>query len=111
VEVTRTQQGAVAILALKGPMLAEELGILDGAIDKCVGSGLLKIVLDLEHVPFIDSVGLEKILSIVSAMSRLGGNVHVASANSMCRDIFRATRMDGLLQVFENRDETVRSLL
>ena len=110
-EVTRTQQGAVAILALRGPMLAEELGIVDEAVEKCVGSGLLRIVVDLEHVPFIDSVGLEKILSIVSAMSKLGGKVHVASANATCRDIFRATRMDGLLLVFENREETVRSLL
>ena len=110
-DVTKSQQGAVAILALRGPMLAEELGILDEAVDKCVASGQLKIVLDLEHVPFIDSLGLEKILSIVSSLSKLGGSMHVASANTVCRDIFRATRIDGLLQVFENREATVKSLL
>jgi anti-anti-sigma factor len=109
-EVSRTQQGPVATLGLKGPLVEEDLGALDRHVEECTTHGILRIILDIAGVPFIDSAGLEKIQEIVSRVSLRGGHVCIASPNDVCRDIVAATRMDSFVLVFPNRESAFRSL-
>lgn len=110
-DVTQSQQGAVTVLRIKGPMTAEGLGLFGTMVAECIAANLLKVVLDVEEVPFIDSAGLEKIQSVVSDLGKRGGDVRIASANEVCTDIFQATRMDSFFQTYEDRESAVRSLL
>jgi len=109
--VTRSQQGRVAILAVHGPLVGEELDGLDSQVDECVNAGLFKVVLDLGQTPFIDSAGLERLQSIVSDLGKRGGDLRVAALNDVCQDIFWATRMESFVQVFADRESAIRSLL
>jgi anti-sigma B factor antagonist len=111
VEIAKSQQGAVTILTLKGALTAEDVDLLDRKIDECVNAGNCKVVLEIRQVPFIDSAGLERFQGIVSQMGRAGGDVRVASVNEVCRDIFQATRMTTFVQIFDDRESAVRSLL
>ena len=110
-EVTRSQQGPVVILALRGPLVAKGLEELDAKIGECSTAGLFRIVLEMRESPFIDSAGLEKLQSIALDMGKRGGDVRIASLNDVCRDIFLATRMESLVQVCDDRETAVRSLL
>ncbi|MBI2434330.1 MAG: STAS domain-containing protein [Candidatus Hydrogenedentes bacterium] len=109
--VTRSQQGQVTILSVQGPMVEEELRALETEVDRCINAGLLRIVLELRQAPFVDSAGLEKIQSMVSDFGRRGGDVRVCALNDICRDIFLCTRMESFVQVFDDRESAVRSLL
>ena len=109
-EVTKSEQGAVAILSVKGAIIDEDLDTLDGKFAECVSEGRLKIVLDLESVPFIDSAGLEKIQETVSDLGKRGGDLCVSSLNDVCGDIFVTTRVDSLVQVFDDLEAATRSL-
>jgi anti-anti-sigma factor len=109
-EITRSQQGPVTTLILKGPLVAGELDALDARIEECVSSGIVKIILEMRRVPFIDSVGLERIQSAVSDLGSMGGNLCVVSPTDVCRDIFVATRMDHFLIMCEDRESALRNL-
>lgn len=109
--VSKSQQGAITIINVQGPMVEEGLDILDALMDECVASGLLRIVFDMKRVPFVDSAGLEKIQAIVSDLGKRGGDVRIASLNDVCSDIFGATRLESFVQVFNEREAAVRSLL
>ncbi len=110
-EVLKTIQGSVAVLDIEGAVVGDELGELDLALDECVNGGLHRIVLGLRQVPFIDSAGLERIQNMVSDLGKRGGDLRVAMANEVCKDIFLATRMDSFIQVHDDRESAVRSLL
>ena len=110
-DVVQSQRGAVTILKIKGAVTAKDLDLLDTKVEECIAANLLKVVLDVEEVPFIDSAGLEKIQSVVSDLGKRGGDVRIASANEVCTDIFQATRMDSFFQTYEDRESAVRSLL
>ena len=110
-KIARSQQGAITILAVSGPMIDEELTELDVTMDSCINSGNVRVVLELREVPFIDSAGLQKIQSIVSDIGRRGGDLRIAALNEVCRDIFAATRMENFVQVAEDRESAVRGLL
>ena len=109
--VVRKQQGPVAVVSIRGPIVVEELEPLDRVMNECQESGVHKIVLELKEVPFIDSAGLELIQTIVNDNGKVGGEICVASLNDVCRNIFRVTRMYNFVQVAEDHDNAVRMLL
>jgi anti-anti-sigma factor len=109
-DVTRSQHGAVAILAVQGPLTIDQIDVLDAEIDACVESRMVKIVIDLAQAPFIDSAGLERLHTLASDLGKRGGDVRVSSLNEVCRDIFHATRLESVVQLFADNDSAVSSL-
>lgn len=110
-KVTKSQHGAIAILSIAGAVLSEELDTFDAKFEDCISEGIYKIVLDLQNVSFVDSAGLEKILDTASDLGKRGGDLRVSSLNDVCSDIFRTTKMDSLVQVFDDREGALRSLV
>lgn len=110
-EITRRQQGAVGILALRGALNADGARLLKDKVDECIRGGALRLVIEVGQVPFIDSVGLEHLQDLVSQIGKRGGDVRVASPNDVCKDIFHATRMETFIQVYDESESAVRSLL
>lgn len=109
--ILRSQQGPVAILSIVGPIVEDGLEALDKELDRCLNSGSSKIVLEMRQVPFIDSAGLEKIQSVVLHFGKRGGDIRVCALNDVCRDIFLCTRMESFVQVYDDRESAVRSLV
>jgi anti-anti-sigma factor len=109
-QIGKSIQGAVAVLAIKGSMIADDLPMFDEEVQACQQEGILRIVLDLKTTPFIDSAGLERLQDLVSLLGKRGGDLRVACLNDVCRDIFLATRMDGFIQVAASPEEAIRSL-
>lgn len=108
--ITRSQQGPVTVLSLSGPLIRDELNALVESVDECMTLGVFRIVLDIKNVPYLDSAALERIQDMVSSASKRGGDLRMAAANDICRDIFTATRMDSIVQLFDDREAAVRSL-
>ena len=59
-DVNQSQQGPVTVLSVSGPIISDEFGPLDERIIECISSNALKIVIEIEQVPFIDSEGLTR---------------------------------------------------
>lgn len=110
-QITRSRQGPVVVLALFGPLVEAEADLLAQSVEECYNEGATRLVLDLARVPFVDSAGLEMLQTLVGQAGRRGGDFRIATINDVCRDIFEATRMSGLLQLYDSRDAAVRSLL
>lgn len=110
-QIIKTIQDTVAILKLKGPVVAEELESIDQVVMECAEQGIFRLVFDLDSVPFIDSMGLEMLQDTSSALSRSGGEMRLASLNDVCFDILLATRMHSFVYISKDADEAVRSLL
>lgn len=110
-EVTQIHRGSVRVLSLSGPFIGSECDPLDSHVQECIDSNFLKIVLDVEKISFIDSDGLDRILDIVLDLSKRGGDARVAAPNDICKDILAVTRIDTLIQIFDEVEEAVKSLL
>lgn len=107
--MTKSEVGSAAILSLSGPLVADEESTLMKRINACIADGLTKIVIDMKHVPFVDSVGLETLQSLVPEFARKGADFRITGLNDVCRDIFVATRMMSFVHVAEDTDTAVRS--
>lgn len=89
----------------------EELGV-DQADDFTSGVLNLKqvrVVLDMEAVETLDSLGLTALLDVQDALRGQGGDLKVATSNACNHKILELTRLDRSLDVFDNVLDAVKS--
>ena len=108
-DVTRSETGSVGILNLSGPFIAGEQDNLTETIDRCMADGIMRIIVNMKHTPFIDSAGIETLQSLVLEFARRGADFRITGLNDVCRDIFVATRMMSFIHVIDDAESAIRS--
>ena len=68
-----------------------------------------KILLDLEHVEFIDSSGLGAILACLRQVNAAGGELRVCGMSKTVRDIFELVRMQLLIDIHNKREDAIKA--
>jgi anti-sigma B factor antagonist len=69
----------------------------------------LNLVLDLSNLKFVDSSGLGALLSCLRKVNSLGGNLKLCGMVKPVRALFELVRMHRVFEIFNTRDEAVRS--
>ncbi len=75
----------------------------------CAGQPQSQIVLDLDAVEMLDSAGLTMLLDTQDRLRTRGGDLKIATANSVNRKILEMTRLDQHLEVFDSVIDAVKS--
>lgn len=85
------------------PLSSETAAALAEALSECLSDGQPKAVLELQHVPHIDSAGLEALVDLQDQFEQRAGWLKLAAPTPLCRDILAAT---GVTNRFEIHRET-----
>lgn len=97
-----SRQGAVDLVAGKVPLdrsTAPQLGeLLQASLER----GQPRVVLNLAHVPLIDSAGLDLLLDYRDKYRVRGGSLKLATPSALCRDILRITGVAAQLEIHED---------
>ena len=101
----------VVVLALDGQMTldAEEQRLRE-VVDDILAAGRRRIVLDLEAVPYVDSLGIGEIVRVYSAVVRAGGALRLAAVTRRVREVLEATQLAQVLGVCGTVAEAAASL-
>src|SRR5919109_3893425 len=92
-------RGDVAVLAIRGDITPGKIeGVLSGRMVELVEKGYRKLVLDLEGLPSIDSIGLGEIVRSFTTVTRKGAKMKLSSVPKRIVDLLRVTR---LIMAFE----------
>jgi len=94
-------------------------GILNGItsnqlrrdVSEFVSSGVDTVLIDLQHVTFIDSSGLGALVATMKMVQAAGGKFFVCSVKNQVKMVFELTRMDRIFEEFADRDEFNRQVL
>lgn len=71
----------------------------------------IKIIVDLKHVPFIDSSGLAALVSGLRFAREKGGDVAVSGAQSQAQVVFQLTMLDRVFSIHPTVEEAKQSLI
>lgn len=95
--------GDVAVLDLRGWMtVAEESKPVADAVRRLLFEGHTRIVLNLAHVPFIDSLGIGDIVGAFTAAKRAGGMLKLCNVDGRIRSVLVAAHLAGVIDLFES---------
>lgn len=110
-EIKLEMDNEVIILKLIGSLVASSAEGLKEQIAKLMEKKYRFILLDLGKVDFIDSSGLGACIAIKRDLAATNGILVCAALNENVRKVFRMTRADQKILVFDARQEAVNALL
>ncbi len=87
-------------------LIEENIALLDKEIKNCLNMNELRVVIDFESVPYIDSKGLEKLLEYYNEFRRKGGSLEISNPNPLCNEILNVTRITDYLNIYFNLEKT-----
>src|SRR5438046_10635437 len=98
-EITQREMNGIYVLALKGRLvLGQESNGLRAMIDNLLASGGTRIVINLEHVNYVDSAGLGALIEMHRKPKAKGGGLRLCHLRP---NLKQALEMARLLPIFE----------
>ena len=110
-ELTKRVEGDIFIISFVGNLILSDLEKAKKFVKECIEQeGSTKIIFDLEGVDFIDSAGIGFIISIFKTIKSKNGNFAIVSLKSKPREVFKLTRLDKIIPIYENVEIAMKKL-
>jgi anti-sigma B factor antagonist len=108
-EIEEHQVEGVTVLALKGRITVGEVTPVREKITQLLAAGHNQIVLDLEHVDYIDSTGLGNLVISYTQVKKADGALKLLHLNKRNVELLALTRLHTIFEVFAEETEAVNS--
>jgi len=100
--------GETAVIELSGRItMGEIIEEFRALWSQALESGAKHIVVNMAKVTFLDSSGIGMMIRCHSAVTQVGGKLHLAGAAGAVRQAFKVTRLDN---IFEFHDSETSAL-
>ncbi len=100
----------VIVLDLRGRLtLGEGTEALRTRIRQLMQAGYTQIILNLEEVSYIDSVGLSTLVSSYTTARREGGDMKLLNLTKRVHDLLQITRLSTVFEIYNTLEEAHRS--
>ena len=103
--------GDVGVLALKGKLMGyPETDELHDEIRSFLGQGIKKILVDLNGVSWMNSMGVGALMRCLATVKNKDGDLHLARLTDKTRSIFVMMQLVRVFQISETVAEGIDSL-
>ncbi len=92
-------EGDILIVAADGGLNSQTSEQFVTQIEALIDGGLRRIVVDCEHLTYINSYGLAVLVRLHKQMARHGGDVKVANVHHALMPLLRVTRLADLFDI------------
>ena len=101
----------VAVIRITGRItLTEGTPEFDDVLQRLVQAGQVRLILDLEEVPYIDSTALGSLLRTHATVSRLGGALKLLRVKGHVRELLELTRLLSVFEAFDSEAAAMASV-
>ena len=110
-EINRQKFGAVMLIQPKGPLTGSDATQLRLEVDEARITCMGRLVLDMEQVSYVDSIGLEALLDISDRMAESGKSLKMCGLNDTVRQVLELTELAVLFEYYEDANTATRSYM
>lgn len=100
-----------AILHLRGEFDTYYVKNLQQEIDELVKSGVVRVVLSLRHVKFINSTALGSIIKASKTLAAKNGKLVISRPSPFCREIIEKVGLDRVVPIFDDEEAAGRAVV
>ena len=102
--------GDVVVLDVKGVMINnKEYGSVKRRVGELLGRGHLSLLLNLSHVPNMNSWGVGELASAFISVRNRHGKLKVAASQSRVMEILALSKLDTVIEMFDTEAEALHS--
>ncbi|NLC56327.1 MAG: STAS domain-containing protein [Armatimonadetes bacterium] len=100
----------VTVVDLVGELDAFTSLDLREAVVRLIEEGARDIIINLERVEFIDSVGLGTLVGCLKRSAEHGGSINLVCANPQIQKVFDITGLSKIFAIYKTREEAIQRL-
>ena len=109
-EIHQREREGIILLDLKGRIVAgEEVGAFRTAVELVSQTEAPKLILNLQAVDYIDSLGLGTMVMCYTRVQKAGGLTKLTQLNRRNLELLLLTKIDTIFEVFDDETEAVNS--
>jgi anti-sigma B factor antagonist len=110
-EIEQRDREGIAILDLKGRItMGDEVTSFRARIQQAAAVGTdPKVILNLQHIEYIDSTGLGAVVMGSSAVQKQGGTIKLLNLNRRNLELLVATKLAVIFEIFSDELDAVNS--
>ena len=109
-KIDEKQVGDVAVLVLAGEMLMDDGDLVfRQRIHDLIGRGIVKVVLDLGGVSYIDSSGVGMLAGKLKTLKEKGGDMRLLHLNRRAESLFGMLKLLIAFESFQDEGAAIRS--
>jgi anti-sigma B factor antagonist len=109
-EITQREVNEVYVLALKGRLvLGDESNGFRSTIENLLKTGATKIVINLEHVNYVDSGGLGAVIEAHRNTKVRGGHLKLSNLGPKFRQALEMVRLINMFETFPTDSAALQS--
>src|SRR4051812_33658508 len=109
-DIQQREREGVTILDLKSRITVRpEATALREKISELASAGTPNVVLNLEHVEYIDSTGLGALVIVATSLRKSGGNVKLINLNRRNIELLVMTKLATVFEIFNDEQDAVNS--
>ncbi len=102
--VSQEQRGAVPLLRVRGEVDIYTAPRLKEAVVAALNSGAQSLAFDLSQVGFLDSTGLQVLMSAKKRTAERGGEVYIIGAGGQIRRVFSLLSLERIFRLCREAD-------
>jgi anti-sigma B factor antagonist len=105
------ERGAVSIVTVSGEFtINHELGKFRDVVKGLLEKGRTQLVMDLQNVNRVDSMGLGDLVRTVSEVRKRGGRMVFVSPGPAARTVIKNARLDQLFSFYDSVEAALEGL-
>ena len=108
-EIRESSREGVVILSLKGRLTVGEASAVREKVSAVAAAGSVNVVLNLEHVEYIDSTGLGALVICFTSLKKAGGALKLVNPNKRNLELLLVTQLHTVFEVFNEVQDAVDS--
>ncbi len=110
-DIKFTDVEGVGVISIKGELDALTSSVLTSFFNKEVGDSFRNLVADLEGLSYSSSAGIRVFLGLARESRQKGGDLRIAAVQPQVDKIFKLSKFDRIVRVFQTVDEAVKSFI
>ena len=110
IKIDERHVNGITVLDIVGKLTIDEAAEhLRDKINSLIEQGEIRIVLNLQKVPYIDSGGLGQLIASFGSVKRAGGTVKLLHVSSKNHDLLSITSLVTVFESFDTEDQALKS--
>ncbi len=100
----------IVLISLDGEIDLYTASDLRDAIFEQIDSNKIKIIIDLENITYIDSSGIGTLITSLSKLKKINGNMSIIHVYDSVKKVFELTKLTTFFKIFGSEQEAISFL-
>lgn len=103
-----THDAGIAIVEFTGRLDFLATASVKRRLAEIVSDGYPRLIINLQHVSFMDSSGLTTLISGLKSARLAGGDIRIANPSEEAQTILELTKLDQVMQVYKRVEDALK---